>query len=139
MAGSRVLRHLRGTLGDQQFDLTAIDGLLRGYRDVPQVIGDPSAYFSRIVLTDFDRTYELLVALVKEAQVRVQNGVRGFRAGSPMLRKEAREAIFNADRLCVEMGMAWKGAGLVAEELPEWLRAGIDAAVESPDPDATPR
>lgn len=124
--GARVLRHLRGSIGDQPLDLAAIDSLLRGNLDLPSVVGDPVEYFSQTVITDFDRTHDLLLAVAWEAHQRMRDGVPGFRASSPLLKQEARRTVANAEAACRDMAMAWKESGLETSELPKWLAAALE-------------
>lgn len=117
----RTLRHLRGRPGDAAIDTSVIDLLLRNSSDVPPVVGDPHCYFAAIVITDFDRTYHLLVALVKEAHRRMRDGTHGFRAGSPALKQDAKQALERAGKMCQAMAAVWKQSGLTVSDQPEWL------------------
>ena len=124
--GTRVLRHLRGSIGIHPLNFAAIDGLLRTNLGLPSVVGDPLEYFSMTVVTDFDRTYDLLIAVAWEAHQRMRDGVPGFRANSPLLKQEARRTVMNAEAACRDMALSWKESGLEISELPDWLAAALE-------------
>ena len=127
VAGSIVVRNLAGIDGDGDVDPSLLDLLVRGEKSIPRSVGNAQRAFAATVLLDIDRTYNLVVALAREAEIRCRQGCPGFRAQSPPLRKEAAAARNTAMQACAAMAESWKEAGLVAATaLPEWLIAGLD-------------
>lgn len=123
--GRLILRHARGVPGDTTINQVVIDGLLRNDLHVPGLIGNPVDHFAAIVITDFDRTYDLLAALVKDAHRRMRDGTHGFRAGSPALKQEAKRTLLRAGDMCQSMATSWKESGLTTASMPIWMSEAL--------------
>jgi hypothetical protein len=119
------LAHLRGTAGQGIADPSAIDALVRGAstRCSP---ADPVATYAAVVLTDIDRTADLLTAEAREAQTAYEEGRPGFRPGSGVLRERRDQALVAAMAQMLALAREWLGSGLSAPALPVWLAAAIE-------------
>jgi len=124
--GAVVVRNLAGVEGDDDVDPRLLDLLVRGEKSIPRAVGNAQRAFVVIVLMDLDRTYQYVVALARDAEVRSQRGYPGFRPNSPQVRRDAAAAKHTALVACACMAEAWKNAGLVAANpLPTWMVAAL--------------
>lgn len=123
-----ILHHLRGEVTQDIVRHDLIARVVRGDRGLPIASGDPFQAFAAVIRWDLDRTFDVLAALAREAQLRRDRGIPGFRAQAPILRTEAAAALATAAAGCRAMAQAWLAAGFPGEPLPWMAAIAADAA-----------
>lgn len=135
--GQMRLAHLRGEVGMGEPDDAAVARFVAGIGGQADGKTDPGVVFAAVVLLDMERTADVLTAMAREAQGVYENGCKGFRPRSSILREQRDRSLAQAVAECRSMAHAWRESGLIASRpLPGWLAAGLedDVSRDQEDP-----